>query len=365
MRRRLPFRYIEPVFFAGLLDDPLLLVNMRPEGTGILFDCGQAHHLAKRVLKSIRAVFISHAHMDHFMGIDTLVRHTHVSPRTIDIFGPPGIAGKMAHKLAGYDWNLTEPYWCTFRVHEIFPDRMAAFRFAGAEGFACRPEGEATRTDRVIYRTGTLRVEGELLDHKLPVLVCRATERQSFLVDERLIEREGLVAGEWLREMKGRFYEGELAGPLAVLRRRGDEVSSGMVDDAAALYAAIRREHGAASIGYLSDIGFSEANLAKVRGLLQGVTLLVCECSFLAADRDKARAAHHLCTEDVSAIVEEVRPAFLLPMHLSKTYIHRWDAVYDELRLPAGTTLLRIPPHVAPRPLIPCELPPPCNGRLS
>ncbi len=52
---------------------------------------GQLHHLAKRVLKSINALFISHAHMDHFMGVDTFIRHNHVSPKTVDIFGPPAI----------------------------------------------------------------------------------------------------------------------------------------------------------------------------------------------------------------------------------------------------------------------------------
>lgn len=364
MHRRLPFRYIEPAFFAGLLDDPLLLVNMRPEGTSILFDCGQAHHLAKRVLKSIRAVFISHAHMDHFMGIDTLVRHTHVSPRTIEIFGPPGIAAKMSHKFAGYDWNLTEPYWCTFRVHEVFPDRLVTTRFPGSEGFTSIPEAETSRTDRTIYRTDTLRVEADLFDHKLPSLSFRVTERESFLVDGTRFEQADLVAGEWLRELKKRFYDGTLAGALTILRRSGEKVAAETVDDAAALYASIRKEQSTSSIGYLGDMGFCSENLSKARTLLQGVTLLVCECSFLAADREKARASHHLCTDDVSALLEEMHPAFVLPMHLSKTYIHRWEAVYDELRLPAGTTLLRIPPHVTPRPLIPCELPPPCNGRL-
>lgn len=364
MHRRLPFRYIEPAFFAGLLDDPLLLVNMRPEGTSILFDCGQAHHLAKRVLKSIRAVFISHAHMDHFMGIDTLVRHTHVSPRTIDIFGPPGIAAKMAHKFAGYDWNLTEPYWCTFSVHEVFPDRLVTSRFPGSAGFAPVPVGETTRTDRTIYLADSLRVEADIFDHKLPSLSFRVTERESFLVDRARFDQENLVAGEWLRELKGRFYGGTLGGPLTILRQSGEEIAAETVDDATALYAAIRKEQNASSIGYLGDMGFSRENLSKARALLQGVTLLVCECSFLAADRDKARNSHHLCTDDVSALLEELRPAFLLPMHLSKTYIHRWEVMYNELRLPSGTTLLRIPPHVAPRPLITCELPPPCNGRL-
>ena len=61
-----PFRYLEPTFFAGLFDDPLLLIRVRPTGRALLFDCGKMHHLAKRVYTSIDAIFISHAHMDHF-----------------------------------------------------------------------------------------------------------------------------------------------------------------------------------------------------------------------------------------------------------------------------------------------------------
>jgi ribonuclease Z len=97
-----PFRYLEPTFFAGLFDDPLLLVRVRPSGRALLFDCGKMHHLAKRVYTSIDAIFISHAHMDHFMGMDSVIRHSHASPRTVDIFGPLGLSEKMAHKFACY-----------------------------------------------------------------------------------------------------------------------------------------------------------------------------------------------------------------------------------------------------------------------
>ena len=93
------FRTLEPTFFAGLQDDPLLYLHIRPLGRALLFDCGQMHHLAKRVLRSLDAVFVSHAHMDHFMGIDTLVRSLHVAPRTLAIFGPQGLAEKLSHKL--------------------------------------------------------------------------------------------------------------------------------------------------------------------------------------------------------------------------------------------------------------------------
>ena len=356
--RRLPFRYLEPTFCAGLLDDPLLYLNVRPLGRAILFDCGQLHHLAKRVLKSLDAVFVTHAHMDHFMGFDTLVRHIHVSPRTVELFGPPGIARKVAAKLAGYDWNLTEPTWCSFLVHEVHPEEIRSFIFPGAEGFPCRSAGGRPRNGREIWRNGFLTVEADLCDHKIPALVFRITERPTFWIDEGKVAAAGLRKGDWLREMKRRFYRGELDGaPLTVLRQREERVEEEEVHDVSGLFEGIRRVQKPASIGYLTDIGMGEENLSRVRALLDGVTLLICECSFLAEDMAKARTSHHLCTTDVNGLVEELRPAFLLPMHLSKSYNRKCPQLYQELALPPAVRLLRLPAHLTPCPLLPAEFP--------
>ncbi len=357
MSPRLLFRHIEPVFCAGLLDDPLLLLHVKPLGRCCLFDCGQLHHLAKRVLKRVDALFITHAHMDHFMGIDTFIRHNHVSPRTAEIFGPPGIIRKMAGKFAGYDWNLTEPSWCTFRVHEVADDRITTARFSGPAGFPCRPEGEHHRADRVIYRNDCLQVEAELCDHRIPALIFRITERATFLVDEEKIARAGLVPGEWLRELQKRLHGRGNDGPLLVLCRRGEDVVAIPATDITALYESIRRDAPPASIGYIGDIGFTAENQLKVTTLLEGVTLLVSECSFLAWELEKARVSHHLATPDLSALAAKLRPRFVLPTHLSRTYRGRSNLLYGELAMPPGVSLLRLPEHLTPRPLLAGELP--------
>ena len=359
MKRRLPFRYLEPTFCSGLLDDPILLVNVRPLGRAILVDCGQIHHLAKRVLKSLDAIFVTHAHMDHFMGFDTLVRHIHVSPRTVELFGPPGIARKVAAKLAGYDWNLTESYWCAFRVHEIHPGHVAHFSFPGAEGFPCRPAGETSRLGTEIYRNDFFTVDADLCDHNtLPTLVFRITERPTFWIDGEKAATAGVVPGDWLRELKRCFYRGGLDGKtIGVPVRSPDGGVEERTMEGRELFELIRREQERASIGYLTDIGASDANLAKVRRLLAGVTLLACECSFLAADVAKARTSHHLCSTDVSTLARELRPGWLLPMHLSKSYNTKGHLLYEELALAPETRLIRLPEHLTPRPLLPGEFP--------
>lgn len=358
MSRRFPFRYIEPTFFSGLLDDPVLYLHLRPSGRALLIDCGQIHHLAKRVLRSVDALFVSHAHMDHFMGFDTFVRNNHVSPRTFDIYGPPGIAGKAAGKLAGYDWNLTEPSWCTLRIHEVFTDRTATFLLRGAEGFLIRHVGEEPRRDRTIYRNSYATVEADLCDHKIPSLIYRVTEEPSFRVDEGKLEQAGLVRGDWLSALKKRFHGGfSDTEPLMALHRRGETVEEQVVKDASALYAAIRSDAPPAAVGYVTDIGASRENLDKVFSLMEGVSLLICECSFLAESSDKARISRHLCTDDLNSIMDRLRPPFILPMHLSKSYTGRSTLLYQELAPPQGVTILRLPEHVAPRPLLTSDVP--------
>jgi ribonuclease Z len=356
MPRRFPFRTLEPTIFSGLLDDPVLYLFIRPLGRGILLDCGRIHHLAKRVMKSLSALFISHAHMDHFMGIDTFIRSVHVSPRTVDIYGPPGLTDKFACKLAGYDWNLTEPNWCSFRVHEIFDGRIESALFPGPEGFIRRNMATTSRPDPVIYSNQHIAVESIECDHKIPSLAYKITECPSFQVDEEKLLQAGLVKGNWLRTLqKNLFGTRQRTEPLKVLWQRKEGVVEEAVEDQEGLYERIRGSRPEASIGYLTDLHFSKKNIEKIFKLMQGITVLVCECSFLKQEKEKARVSAHLCTDDVNYLIDKLRPEFFLPMHLSKSYIHRWDELYTELKIPPEVTLVRLPKYLTPQPLLPCE----------
>lgn len=355
---RFPFRYLEPTFFAGLLDDPVLWVKIRPWGRSLLFDCGQIHHLAKRVLKSLAAVFVSHAHMDHFMGFDTLLRSVLVSPRVFDVFGPPGIVAKVEHKLAAYDWNLQENFWCSFRVHEVFPERIRTCLFPGPEGFVRRHTEERPRHDRVIFANDWVRVAAEQSDHGIPVLLFRVTEREAFVLDDDRLARAGLRRGPWIGQLKNQFFRGRLGcEPLWV--PNGDSGTAHMrrIEDTARLYRDLRRAVAPPALGYLTDLGYSEVSRHAVVDLLRGVSLLVGECAFPREGLAKARRSRHLCTTDVNELLKALRPAFYLPMHLSKSCEGRSRLLYEELCPPPGCRLLKCPERLNPRPLLPRDVP--------
>jgi ribonuclease Z len=358
------FHTIEPYFCSGLLDDPLLLVRIRPTGRSLLFDCGQLHHLAKRTLRSIDAVFVSHAHMDHFMGLDHLIRHTHVSPRPLDLYGPPGIATRVGSKLAGYDWNLAEAWWRDVHVHEVHEDCIDHHRFAGSSGFTGERLGSRPRSGSTIYAGPFVTIAAQLCDHGLPVLVFRLTEKEMFTIEPGRLNAAGLVPGPWLQTLKRTWKCGTLGTePLEVVRTTENGPQSVQVPDTAGLYAQLCAERPAASIGYVTDVGNTTGNHARLRDFLAGISLLCCESTFLAADVAKARASHHLCSSDVNQLAADLRPRALLPMHLSKAYVHRPYDLYKELAPPVGTRLLRLPDYVTPRPRLLTELPPVAGGR--
>ena len=357
MKVHFPFRNLEPTFFAGLLDDPVLLLRTRSSGRHLMFDCGQVHHLAKRIFSRLDAIFISHAHMDHWMGIDSVVRQLIATARTVDIYGPRGLADRMENKLAGYDWNLVEDYWCSFRVHELAAQTISSTLFPGPQGFRRQPTEIRPRAEKPVYQTPQIEVLSEICEHRVDSLIFRVNERPSYLIDKSKLAEMGLVPGPWLRELKNYFLRPTEARTALTVPRR-DEVEARVlapehIDD---LLAELLMPQRANSIGYISDIGFNERNRGKIRSLLSGVDLLCCECTFLAAEKERARSSSHLCTLDVNQLLRDLRPAFFLPMHLSKTYSRRHGDLYRELDPPPGTTVLQLPLQVTPRPLLATEI---------
>ncbi len=357
MSIRFPFRNLEPTFYSGLLDDPLLLVRVRPTGSSLLFDCGQIHHLAKRVLTSIDAIFVSHAHMDHWLGIDSFTRHLHAASKVVDLFGPPGIADKLAKRLAGYDWNLAEDYWGSYRVHEVFPEWLHSTLLSGPQGFSPQALGSRPRRGGLIFENAQLIVVAESCEHRIPSLIFRITEKPAFLIDEQKLKQQGLLPGPWIRELKRRFFqEPQTSSPLAVLRPGEQGPEEVLIDDLGQLCRQIGQPQTAHSIGYISDLGFTAGNRKKICTLLKGVDLLICETTFLQEGKGRARASFHLCTEDVNWLLKQLQPSFFLPMHLSKTYSRRHCELYRELQPPPETQILQIPLHTTPRPLLPEEI---------
>jgi ribonuclease Z len=331
-----PFRYLTPYFFSGLMDDPILLIRIKPLKESLLFDCGNINHIAKRIFKSINTVFISHAHMDHFIGIDTLIRNILVSPKTIKIFGPPDIAKKIEAKLSGYDWNLVEDYYCNLEIHEISENNRKIYTLQGREGFRILEQRSETIKSNQIYENRFLIVEADLCDHKIPVLIFKVTEKPRFEIDQTKLKLLEIETGNWLNHLKHWFYHQDS------YQKASNDLQL-LPLTPAVLYEKIKKESAPVSLGYVTDIGFHEDNIKKIEDLLVDVNLLICECSFLNQDRHKARNSFHLCTSDVNSLIEMLNPKIIVPMHLSKTYKKISQQLYNEIKTNKNCKMVKLP----------------------
>lgn len=358
MKKQASFHALSPSFFSGLLDDPLLFVRVPPPEQNILVDCGQMDHLSKRTLKSVGWLFVSHAHMDHFIGIDKFTRSNLVSPKTIGMFGPPDISKKLTAKLSGYDWNLVEDFYCSFRVHEIWEDVVKTYLLSGAERFNRRFIETVPRDSTQLYENRFLVAEGALCDHKIPTLIFKLSEKPIFLIDEDRIRQLDFAKGPWIRQLKQYFYSGQLPVPfLTIERPNGNLPVIIPKDKMEELYGQICKTQTVSSIAYLTDVGFNRKNIDQILQLFKGVTLLICECTYLSSQLEKARKSHHLCTSDLNVLIRELQPKYLLPMHLSKAYLGKTHLLYSELEIPNGCQLIKLPERITPQPITTAEIP--------
>ncbi|AFH42143.1 MBL fold metallo-hydrolase [Fervidicoccus fontis] len=96
------------------------------EETALLIDCGVGCHyrLGERgLLKEIDAIFITHYHMDHFLGLPELLFQAHIEKRSkpLKIIGPNGIESMIRTAAPHLFSNISFSFSVeTVKVHETY-----------------------------------------------------------------------------------------------------------------------------------------------------------------------------------------------------------------------------------------------------
>ena len=81
-------KYFTFNFVNGLSGDPTIYVQNKKSGKAFLWDIAPLQNLSEKEQLKIERVFISHTHMDHFMGIDSLIRLTFLISVHLYFYGP-------------------------------------------------------------------------------------------------------------------------------------------------------------------------------------------------------------------------------------------------------------------------------------
>ena len=118
-----------PSFSSYLVNDvfgdPGVYVEVRWSKRALLFDLGHNEALGPTRLLRANDIFISHTHMDHFIGFDALLRVALGRGKTLRLYGPAGLIANVQGKLSGYTWNLVDGYPLAIQVTPKGVGRLA------------------------------------------------------------------------------------------------------------------------------------------------------------------------------------------------------------------------------------------------
>ncbi|HET9228265.1 MAG TPA: MBL fold metallo-hydrolase [Thermoanaerobaculia bacterium] len=304
---------MKPLFHPRLVNDPFgdpaLYIDFLFERRAVLFDLGDLSPLSARQLLKVDHAFISHTHMDHFVGFDALLRILLGREKTLHLFGPPGFLDRVEHRLASYTWNLVANYESDFviRATEVAP--LASAEFRTRSGFRRTPIPSPAWGDGILVDEEMFQVRTAVLDHGIPCLAFALEEKLHVNVWKSGLEELGLPTGPWLREVKYAALRGE---PDSTPFRSGErEVTLGELRD------KVLRAVPGQKVAYVTDVGWSESNAAAIVDLARGADVLFIESAFLHEEERRAAEKRHLTSRQAGLLAREAGAKRIVPFHFS------------------------------------------------
>jgi ribonuclease Z len=316
---------LHPSLINGRSGDPALYVETLFEKRAILFDLGDVSALPARKIHRLEHIFVSHAHIDHFIGFDHVLRVLVGRQKTIRLYGPEGFADQVNHKLHAYRWNLVDRFATdlVFIVTEIDTFMKATtVRFRLKNAFAAEVVGDRQIVEGALYSEPTFRVSMAILEHRTPCLAFAIEETAHVNVWKNRLEEFGLPVGPWLRELK-----------RAVVENRSDDhlvrTENGRTMHLDELRSAVTVTPGQ-KIGYVTDVADTAANGSAIVRLVRNADVLFIEAAFASADAALAAERAHLTTAAAGAIAREAGVRRIEPFHFSPRYAGEEARLLDE-----------------------------------
>ncbi len=315
---------MKPSFHAsavnGPFEDPCVYIRIIRENRALLFDAGDIGSLGPGSLLKITDVFVSHTHIDHFIGFDMLLRAVLRRDLPLQIFGPANIIDCVEGKLKGYTWNLITNYPLEIEVFEIKGPLMSHASFHAARSFQ-REDNPEKEFDGTVMKDPLFTIKGVELCHQIPVMAYALEEAFHINIDKAALTARGLPVGAWLSSFKKAIRAGYPG--TAVFEVAGTQHSMAELMPIAHITRGQK-------VSYVTDITPVDDNIERVVRFVNGSDQLFCEAYFLEKDRDRALERNHLTAALAGRIAREARAGSLELMHFSPKYSHCINDVYSE-----------------------------------
>ena len=319
-----------PSFHARLVNgrwgDPALFVEQAHERGALLFDLGDLHALSTRDLLRVTHVFVSHLHMDHFVGFDMLLRASVGREKRVAMAGPEGLADAVGHKLHAYTWDLIGGYDTDliFDIAELVaPEQVRGSRFRLLSRFAREGLGYARAPGGLVVKTPAFSVRAVQLEHHGPSLAYVLEEPVHVNVWRNRVEERGLAVGAWLKPLKEAVRDGA-PDERPITLADGTMVPLGHLRDLVGVEPGQK-------LAFATDLRDTPANRDALLALAHRADLLFIDASFAAADSARAWNRGHLTTTAAGEIGRLAGVRRVEPFHFSPRYEGSEDLLLAEV----------------------------------
>jgi ribonuclease Z len=310
----------------GPLFDPAVFVRILNLKSALLFDCGRLAGLSNREILSLDSIFISHLHMDHFMGFDQILRVILHRQRPLNLYGPEGIVEKVTRKLASYTWNLTKDYPLVIVIHEVKENDVTTCSARAHDSFVPCLTTTSPQLDTAIVSQSIFSIDAAVLDHNVPCLGFVLKEPYHINIKASRFNELGYRAGPWIGVFKESVLAGcmndiiEVTSTTGIMRIRVHDLFNELV--------IITKGY---TIAYITDIRASDDNLKRIGELAEDVDILFIEAYYLAERQHQAYEKAHLTAAQAGMIAKMLRAKKVVPMHISPRYHDQTDKIMAEL----------------------------------
>jgi ribonuclease Z len=311
---------LHPSLVNGRYGDPALYVEMLFEKRALLFDLGDITFLPPRKIHRLEHVFVTHAHIDHFVGFDVLLRVLVGREKTVHLFGPSGFIDRVGHKLQGYQWNLVDrfQYDLSFAVTEVNQTGMVrAARFRLKNAFTAEQLEARDLPEGIVHSEPAFVVSAVVLEHGTPCLAFALRERAHVNIWKSRLADLKLSVGPWLRELKRAVAEGLSDDHMIKVPQQDGLPERAM--PLGALRPVLTVAPGQ-KIGYVTDATDTLSNRQIITALVHGADLLFIEAAFAQADAGLAAERGHLTTKAAGEIARAAEVRRVEPFHFSPRY---------------------------------------------
>jgi ribonuclease Z len=319
-----------PRLINGPFDDPGLFILFQFQHRALMFDLGDINGLASKDVLKISHAFVSHTHMDHFIGFDRLLRLSLGREKNISLYGPPGFLKNVAGKLAGYAWNLADKYNypLSLQITEVHPQYTLCRKYCCAQKFQSAQEPVNQPFSGILYQEPAFGVTAVILDHHIPCLGFSIKERFHVNIIKNGLENLGLSPGPWLTEFKQALYH--QTDPTTKFEVKLDRQKTTRQFILGALSDKIARITPGQKITYITDVVDSAENRGKIVKLAKESDHLFIEAVFLDQDHELAKKKHHLTARRAGQLAATSQVKQFTVFHFSPRYIGEESRLYEE-----------------------------------